>query len=651
MWNIVVCYRSFPFVLILVSLVLVGCSAPTEIDVPLTFVPPAETTPTEIVPTPEPPPPKTLIVCLNQEPASLFLYNDAYLHGDAYQETNAVLQAIYDGPLDIVDFGIQPVILERVPDIQDGEDAVLEEVILREGDVYLNPVTLLPEVFAPGKSYLPSGCQDLSCIEEYQGGDVTTDRMVVDFHILPGILWSDGEPLKAEDSVFSFELDRQLDTTTKYLVDRTYEYRELDELTVRWIGIPGFFDKEYRMNFWHPLPRHAIRGYSTVDWVEAEDTNRRPIGWGPYVIREWRSGEQILMQANSNYFRLSEGIPKFNFLIYRFIGNDVNAAVQQLLTGECDLLDESLMPDEALPTLLNLQEAERLKLAWSPSAELERFDFNLAPIGGGDNQALFADARTRRALAGCIDRQRIIDEILFGLSVVPESYLSPAHPDHSDALEPIIYDIQMASASLEEIGWIDDDDSPSTPRVAMGVPGIRGGTPLSFTYLTTAGYFHQAVIEQLQADWASCGAEVEVVYEDPFIISAVWPDGPVFGRSFDVVGWSWPDWISPLCEMFAGREVPSDENPYGSNASGFNDPEYNLACDMILLGLAGSEAYQQAVRETQEIFNAEVPALPLYLTPRVVAHVNEMCGVHIDPLAFSVLWALEGYDLGENCEK
>ena len=651
MRNTIVRLWLLPLFLILVSLALVGCSVPTEVDVPLTFVPTEKPTPTKILPTPEPPPPKMLIVCLNQEPDSLFLYSDAYLHGDAYQETNAILQAIYDGPLDIVDYGIQPVILERVPDIQTGEDAILEEVTLREGDVYLNPESLLPEVLTTGKAYLPSGCQELSCMEDYQGGDVTADRMVVDFHILPGLMWSDGEPLRAEDSVYSLELDRQFDTTTKYLVDRTYEYQALEELTVRWIGIPGFFDKEYKMNFWSPLPRHTLRGYSTADLVDAEEANRRPIGWGPYVISEWRSGEQILMQANPNYFRASEGLPNFDFLIYRFIGDDVNSAVQQLLTGECDLLDESLLPDEALPALRNLQEAEMLKLAWSPSAELERFDFNLAPIGGGDNQPLFADARTRRALASCINRQRIIDEALFGMSVVPDTYLSPSHPGHADDLEPIIYDVQMATTSLDEIGWIDDDDLPNTPRVAMGVPGIRGGTPLSFTYLTTAGYFHQAVIEQLQADWASCGVEMEVVFEDPYSITAVWPEGLVFGRGFDVVGWSWPDWISPLCEMFSRREIPSNENPFGSNASGFNDPDYNLACDMILLGLPGSEAYQEAVHKTQEIFSTEIPGLPLYLKPRIVAHVNEMCGVQVDPLTFSVLWGLEGYDLGENCEE
>jgi peptide/nickel transport system substrate-binding protein len=643
------CLWSFPLVLILLSLVLVGCSVPTEVDVPLTMIPTQASTSTEIAPTPEPPPPKTLIVCLNQEPESLFLYSDAYLYGDAHREANAILQAIYDGPFDIHDYEIQPVILERIPDLDSGQDVMVEEVILREGDVYLNPGTLLPQVLAIGEPYLPSGCQDVECIENYQGGDVAAERMVVDFHLLPGLMWSDGEPLTAMDSVFSYELDRQFDTTTKYLVDRTYDYQALDDLTVRWTGIPGFFDKEYMMNFWSPLPRHALDGYSIEELITLEETIRRPIGWGPYVIQEWRAGEQILMQANPQYFRFSEGLPRFDFLIYRFLGDDVNSAVQQLLTGECDLLDESLLPDEALPALLELQETGNLKLAWSPSAEMERFDFNLAPIGGSDGHSLFADTRTRWALASCIDRQRIVDEILFGMSVVPDTYLSPAHPSHHGALEPILYDVPTATATLEEIGWIDDDGSSNTPRIALGVPGVRDGTPLSFTYLTTDGYFHRALAEQLEQDWANCGVKMEVVFEDPRTITTAWPEGLVFGRSFDVVGWSWPDWITPLCEMFAGREIPSDENPFGSNASGFDDPEYDLACDMILLGLPGSDAYEQAVRKIQEIFTTEVPALPLYLKPRVVAHTNEICGVQVAPQAFSTLWALEEFDSGISC--
>ena len=202
---------------------------------------------------------------------------------------------------------------------------------------------------------------------------------------------------------------------------------------------------------------------------------------------------------------------------------------------------------------------------------------------------------------------------------------------------------------LLEIGWRDDDGSPETPRVATGVPGIHSGTTLAFTYLTTGDGIRQAVAEALKSDLAQCGVEMRVEFYNPEVITAPWPEGPVFGRGFDAVVWSWPDWISPLCEMFAGREIPSNENPYGSNACAFDNQDYNLACDTILLGLAGSQTYLEAIRRTQEIFTNQLPALPLYLKPRTMAYTEEMCGIEVDHLAFSALWNLEMYNSGNEC--
>ena len=642
--------QAFLFVLIAVGLVFAACSVPTEVDIPLTLVPTPIEIPTDIAPTPEPPPPKTLVVCLNQEPTSLYLYSDAYLYGSANRESNAVLQAIYDGPIDIINYEFHPVILQELPDLAGGKNARLEEVTILEGDVYLNPVTLQPEVLTPGKPYLPAGCEGSECIQTYQGGEAIVQRLVVDFHLLPELTWSDGEPLTAADSVFSYELDLHGDTpTTKYLVDRTYTYQALDEVTVRWTGIPGFLDTEYAANFWSPLPAHILEGYTPAELLAAEEVNARPIGWGPYVIQEWRAGDHILLAVNPNYYRASEDLPNFDFLIFRFLGSDVTSAVQQLLTGECDLLDESLLPDEALPMLIEFEESGRLELAWVPGAEMERFDFNLAPVDQSAENALFDDVRTRRAIASCIDRQSIVDEILFGLSAVPDTYISPFHPHYQTELDSIQYDVSAAQEMLQEIGWRDDDGSPETPRVATGVPGIHSGTPLAFTYLTTGDGIRQAVAEALKADLAQCGVEMTVEFYNPDVITAPWPEGPVFGRGFDAVVWSWPDWISPLCEMFAGREIPSNEYPYGSNASAFDNQDYNLACDTILLGPAGSQTYLEAVRQTQEIFTNQLPALPLYLKPRIVAYTEDMCGIEVDPLAFSAFWNLEMYNSGNEC--
>ena len=77
----------------IVVLILGGCQVPTEIDIPIT-IPPQESPSAAIIePTPLPPD-KTLIVCMQQEPDSLYIYNEKYLYGGTGREANSILQAI-----------------------------------------------------------------------------------------------------------------------------------------------------------------------------------------------------------------------------------------------------------------------------------------------------------------------------------------------------------------------------------------------------------------------------------------------------------------------------------------------------------------------------------------------------------------------------
>ncbi len=636
---------------VLAGIALGACQPPEDVDLPLTIDGSKTATPV-VEPTPEPPPPKTLFVCLNQEPASLYIYNPLYFSGDSSGEADAVLQALYDGPIDIVDYQPEAVILDGLPNLARGEDARLEEVSVRTGELYYNPKTLQPEILAYGKEYLPSGCAGSDCLLTYTGGEVFMPRMVVEFHLLPDLTWSDGSPLTAQDSVYSFELDRSANTNSiKYLVDRTHSYEALDDgLSVRWTGIPGFIDAEYKTNFWRPLPKHVLEGFTSEELLTAEEANKNVLGWGPYQIDSWSAGQQIVMTPNPNYFRASEGLPKFDRLVYRFLGTDGNAAIQQLLTGECDILDESLIPDQALPSLIDLQQSGELSIVNGPGLYLFRMDFNLSPVGQEFDKGLFADVRTRQAVAGCIDRESLVQDIFFGLASISNTYLSPDYPAYASDLDAVAYDVEAAQATLDALGWIDTDGLPESARIAQGVPGVSFGTPLSFSYRTTAGVFNEAVAEHIQADLSVCGVEMTIEYEDASTFTAPWPEGPIFGRGFQTVGWAWLDWWTPPCEMFAGREIPSATYENGSNASGFDHSQYNAACEQILLGAPETRTYQDAVLLTQQVFAQEIPAVPLAIPARIMVANTEVCGFDFVPLADSGLWNIESIDSGDGCD-
>ncbi|MFA9406556.1 MAG: ABC transporter substrate-binding protein [Anaerolineales bacterium] len=630
-------------------LVLTACGVPADIDIPLTGIP-DETQESPIhTPTAEPPPPKTLIVCLKDEPESLYLYSESYLYGEASLETNAIFQAIYDGPIDILNYEVHPVILDRVPELSIAEDARIEPLAVLEGDTYFNPITYQAENLRSGKTYLPSTCRSMDCAEVYRGEEVVMDQMTVQFNIRPDILWSDGEGLTAHDSVFSFDLDQNADTpTTKYLVDRTFSYEATDDLTIRWRGIPGFLDAEYQTLFWSPLPKHQLGDFSAFELARLEGAARKPLGWGPYVIEEWTAGKNILLTKNENYFRGSEGLPKFDRLVFRFLGTDSTAAIQQLLTGECDILDESLLDSPSLQILTQYSDEGRIQLSVIPGAVIERLDFNSSP-SSSDQAAIFSDASTRSAIAGCIDRGGIIDALWGGLSVAPDSYIGIGNPLYASGLAQIPFDPESAILALDEMGWRISPDSDTTIRTSQGVTGLRNGTALSFTLFIAGGDFREEMVDRIQGDLAGCGIEASIEILDPASLTEPWPDGDVFGRNFGMVGWSWPDWITPLCEMFSPSDIPSGDNPYGINVSGFNDAEYQAACEDVLLGIPDTSGYEDAVFQTQEIFRAALPALPLFHHPRFVASRINICGVSVDALSFSNFWAIESYGADEDC--
>ena len=85
------------------------------------------------------------------------------------------------------------------------------------------------------------------------------DQMQVTFSMLPGLSWSDGTPLTAEDSVYAYQVASDPSTAgSKYLVDRTQSYEAVDATTIQWWGKPGYIDPTYFLNFWPPLPEHAM---------------------------------------------------------------------------------------------------------------------------------------------------------------------------------------------------------------------------------------------------------------------------------------------------------------------------------------------------------------------------------------------------------
>jgi peptide/nickel transport system substrate-binding protein len=618
--------------------------------------------------------PDTLVICLGQEPETLYIYGGNMLASSQVQE------AVYDGPIDNRSFGYQATILEKIPSLADG-DSVINVVTASEGDSVV--VGGDPVILEAGMTLRPAGCNADNCAITFEGGSIDLDQMVVTFSLLPGLMWSDGAALTAQDSIYAHNLANDPDTpASKYVGERSTSYEALDDTTIVWTGLPGYIDSTYFTNFWAPLPEHAWGQFTALELLEAEEAARTPLGWGAYVIDEWVAGESISLTKNTNYYRADEGLPYFENVVYRMVGENSNANIAAILSGECDIVDQTSHLDDQSELLLELQNAGQVAATFVTGTVWEHADLGINPVSyddgydvaAGDRPDFFGDVRTRRAIAMCFDRQAVVDTVMFGQSVVLHTYLPPQHPLFNANVTQYPFDVEAGSALLEEVGWVMGDDGV---RVSAGVEGIEDGTPLEFSYWTTNATQRQQATQILAQTAAECGMQVNLEYWVAGEYFADGPEGPVFGRRFDIGQFAWLTGVEPPCYLYSSYDAPgpgevtfgevpwlveaigdakaADSPAFVSGWGGSNDPGYasaafDKACDTAQQSLPGQAAYDENHLLAQVIFADDLPVIPLYLRLKLAGTRPDMCGFIMDPTANSEMWNIEEFGYGALCD-
>ncbi len=636
---------------------LIGLVACNQVN-SSTFPPPPQTvaataspaatrpSPPEATPSPTIQPARLLTICLVNEPRSLFLY-------DAVSSSEkAVLDAIYDDPIDIKDFAPSPVILEKMPSLADG-DASLQNIEVKPGDMIEDAQGNLASL-QEGVLYKPAGCTLQECAQAYTGTDpVQMDQLTVRFKLLPGLQWSDGTPLTAADSVYSYAVARSLyPAAIPEQVRRTSAYAAKDELTVEWTGVPGFMDGQYQTKFFSPLPQHAWASIPVKELSSNEASSKKPLGWGPYVIDEWVPKDHISLHANPLYFRAADGLPHFDNLVYRFVA-DSSEALTAVLAGECDLVDPAAGLESQTASLLQLNDQGKISLAFQPASAWELLEFDISPVSA-DRPAFFASKDVRQAVALCTDRQALVDSLSGGQMQVADSYVPADHPLYNATARHYAFDPQAGSDQLTAAGWLDTDGDPATPRIARGVSGVPDGTSFVIQYLIADDAEHQAAARLVQADLAKCGILANIDPQPVQQLLAAGPDGPVFGRAFDLAQLAWTSTLEPPCSLFITNEIPGPYPDYpigwgGVNASGYSNQAYDRACLDALYSLPDMPQYKEMHAEAQAIFADDLPALPLYWHYLTIIGRPDVCGVPQQGFGGSVFSSLELFNYGDGC--
>ena len=632
--------RRYPLPIFATLALLLGACSPQVVTVTVTSPPETIVVTSTASPSPTPPPPgpKVLDICVVGEPDTLYLYG-----GSQLPATRHVMEALYDGPVDHRNHSYQPVILQKLPSIADG-DAVTRTVYVRRGDRVVDVDDEVVEL-ADGVRIRPSGCYTTGCEVAFAGGMVRMTRMEVTFSLREDVRWSDGEPLTAEDSEFAFEVASDPGTPGyRYLTDRTSHYRALDPSHIKWIGIPGFVGTSYAMSFFPPLPRHQLEGRPPSGLPYDDDVRRAPLGWGPFVVQEWVRGDHLTVSRNPHYFRASEGLPYVDHITFKFT-TDAIETVTALLSGECDLGTEDAQLDALLPLLVRGEEQGLLKVISAPGVRWEFLNFGIDPVSDYEGPVLLAQKAVRQAIAMCLDREAIVEEITYGRGVVSDSYVPPEHRLYpGEDLVHWAYDPSSGRALLDELGWRDEDGDGV--REAYGVDGVPEGEPFAATLLTPSDrQGAQETARIVRAQLADCGIRAMVEARPSWELFADGPEGPLFGRRFDMMEMIWQFEGLATCERYLSDQIPGEGSWNASNVTGYSNPDYDAVCSAARQTLPGTPAYERYHRQAQVLFSQDLPALPLFVWPRLALARPTVKNFEMDATAESELWCLETVDI------
>ena len=477
---------------------------------------------------------KTLTICLGEEPDSLFLYS-----ADS-PAANLILQAIYDGPIDIEGGDPQPVILEKIPNFEDGS-AFFTPVEVNEGDDVINSAGEQVRLQA-GVEVFPAGCTSPQCAVSWDGvSPFRMDFITAEFELIPGLKWSDGQPLQASDSVYSFNLASAPETqANKEINEQIASYTAVDDLTVQWTSKPGLVTDSFESFFYTPLPEHVWGKYREGDLLSAEEVNRTPIGWGAYQVEEWIEGQSLRLSKNPNYFRAEEELPYFDELVFKFINPfgdtalsnlkfdrapfqqfnyDLGEFEKEIRENGCDLGTTTSDLRDQLPVLnilLNYFKDPAIKVIKSGKSEGQMIFFNL---GGSESDASnpSKDLNVRKAVDLCLNRSKMISDLSFGLYdlIDYDQLLNADNGSQKNAEDPS--DPTAGNDLLDRSGWKDNDNNPETPRISTGVAGIPDGMELGFRYLVEEIYDNLKSSEIVKASLAECGIGINIKSVPPEI--------------------------------------------------------------------------------------------------------------------------------------
>ena len=298
------------------------------------------------------------------------------------------------------------------------------------------------------------------------------------FKLRKNLRWSDGEPLTADDVVFTWDdviYNPEIDNVARdaFMIDgKKFAVTKVDDLTVQ-VVTPDTY-APFLENFGGVpiMPKHILaKSVADKTFTSAYGANWKSadiIGSGPFRLKEYKQSQHVLLERNPYYCEVDkkgQRLPYFDNLIYTVVP-DLNAMSLRFLSGESDS-DDFIFPYEY--DHFKTESAKGKFQLLEPGIGLETgfFWFNEntnvnaktgQPCVDPKKLKWFRNQKFRQACAYAIDRDSIIKSIYSGRAIPNYGYVTPGSKKwFNPNIRQYTNDLAKAKALLKEIGIEDRD--------------------------------------------------------------------------------------------------------------------------------------------------------------------------------------------------
>ncbi len=485
-----------------------------------------------------------------------------------------------------------------------------------------------------------------------ENGGISEDLTSITWKLKPGVLWSDGTPLTAEDVVFTWEYctDPEGGCAQAQYFDNVTSVEAVDPTTVKiTFNEPKPFPYTAFVGSESPIIQKAqFQDCKGAEAPTCTAANFGPIGTGPFVVDDFRPNDVISFSANPNF--REEGKPAFASVNFKGGGDAAGAARSVLETGEYDYAWNLQLAPEVLEQM-GAAGIGQVVAAYGTS--VERIEVNQTDPSAslGDERATTAhphpflvDDAVPKAMSMAIDRQLLVDigygaggQATCNILPAPELYASTANDDC------LTYDIEGAKQILEEAGWTDEDGD-----------GVRekDGVRLSVLFQTSVNAVRQDIQALVKEDWNEIGIEVELRSVDASVFFGGDPSSPdTFQKFFADVEMYTNNFtgVDPQAYMAGWRcsDIPEPESQWqGQNIPRFCSEEYDALVDE-LGQTADPEQRGEIAKQLNDMLIQDYAIIPLIHRGSPAAHANSLGG-HLMNDWDSELWNIKDwYRIGE----